>query len=112
METFCHPDLDGKWARVVDGVVLEMRDPNDGQGLDITESQRYQYAVRDGRPVRRVLPPEVHGDTWLGEDRPPQWEPMEPPAKDSILTAWLAWATAQPQYWRRNGKWYPGETAK
>lgn len=87
---FSHPQLDGVWCRLFasDGLeILEMRDPNDGQGFDPSEKTRYQYAVIDGRLVSRRLPAESLGDCWRGETESPAWQPCHP-REGSIITAW------------------------
>jgi hypothetical protein len=54
------PPSERVWARmiVVDAMdVLEIRDPNDGQGSDPADKTRHQYAVARGALWRRRLPP-------------------------------------------------------
>lgn len=50
--------------------ILQMIDPNSGQGSDATQKQRYQYVRIDGTALSRMLPPESFGDTWRGEPAP------------------------------------------
>lgn len=50
--------------------ILQMIDPNSGQGSDAREKQRYQYVRIRGRVLSRMLPPEKFGDTWRNEPAP------------------------------------------
>jgi len=88
MARFCHRDLDGTWARLLDDGTLELRDPNSGQDADPASKPRHQYRVEYYLLLRRVLPPPSVGDRWADDDiDDPWWEPVLtlPPAPSSIL---------------------------
>ena len=59
--------------------ILEMRDPNDGQGSGPATKSRHQYLLAGGLLYTRHLPPAPEtwspdADTWRGEDGPRRWE--------------------------------------
>lgn len=75
------------WTRIVrvDAAhVLELRDPNDGQGSDPATKSRYQYLWAGGRLWRRHLPPapldlaasDTSHDAWADAGMP-AWEPCD-----------------------------------
>ena len=59
--------------------VLELRDPNDGQGGGPADKCRHQYVVAGGRLWRRRLPPESVGDEWCDVPGPVPWELADGP---------------------------------
>lgn len=70
------------WARLVQlgaAEVMELRDPNDGQGTDPQAKSRHQYVRAGGSLWRRRLPPETVGDEWIDAPGPVPWDPMERP---------------------------------
>ncbi len=65
--------------------VLQMIDPNSGQGSDTKEKQRYQYVkTQNGVLLHRVLPPESFGNVWRGDSGECPFTPMEPTADGYI----------------------------
>jgi hypothetical protein len=56
--------------------VLEMRDPNSGQGGGPESRPRHQYLRAGGVVWTRTLPPEEVGDAWA-DTGAPRWEPMQ-----------------------------------
>jgi len=105
-----HKDIGGKWNRLltmdtirVSGVreetgsgvtewlvagshrVLQMIDPNSGQGWDDKKKQRYQYVMTDAGLLERMLPPESVGDVWRGETSPRPFTPIDRPASNYIM---------------------------
>lgn len=105
-----HKDIDGKWNRLltldtirVSGVesdngsgvtewlvagphrVLQMIDPNSGQGWDARQKQRYQYVLTDAGLLERMLPPEAVGDVWRGETSARPFKPIDRPASNYIV---------------------------
>lgn len=58
------------------GHVLELRDPNSGQGGGPKDMPRHQYARAGGHLWTRRLPPETVGDEWI--DGSARWERVMP----------------------------------
>jgi len=73
-------------VRIEAADVLELRDPNDGQGGGPADKCRHQYVLGGGQLWRRRLPPETVGDEWRDVPGPVRWERMEqrPPAGSVI----------------------------
>jgi hypothetical protein len=90
--TFTHPDL-GRWAKLLGPLVLEARDPNDGQSPHFGDKCRYQFTICNSAVMRRRLPPD--SDYWRDDQtgkiarRPPAWEEVTDPITWPLLVAWL-----------------------
>jgi hypothetical protein len=69
--------------------LLELRDPNSGQGGGPDDKPRHQYLVADGVLWTRRLPPASVGDEW--RDLPGPWEAWTPGLVPSpLIEAWMA----------------------
>jgi len=67
-------------VRVEAAEVLEMRDPNEGQGGGPETKSRHQYVRAGGMIWRRRLPAESVGDEWRlqpGDEDPARWELLD-----------------------------------
>lgn len=68
------PPSQRTWARVLAGMILELRDPNDGTG-DPDLATRYQYRVARGYAWRRLLAPMALS---VPHDEAGRWQPCVP----------------------------------
>lgn len=69
-----------RYSRLVDvgrARVLELRDPNEGQGGGPAAKTRHQYVRAGGLLWRRRLPPESMGEEWMDQPGPVPWEPLD-----------------------------------
>lgn len=106
-KTFRHHDLDGAWNRLTDDGILEMRDPNEGQGGGPASKSRWQVLRSEhGHTWTRRLPREGL-DRWRDavtpEDMTMPWQMLSPHHVSSwgLVQAYLQWMdTDSWQCWR------------
>ena len=93
---FEHETIDNQKLRVlpasdtfVNQDVLELREPKNGQGLEVTS--RLQHAVVGNVLVERFLPPESIGDTWPHDaSAAPWWEVVSHPPHGGVVAKFNA----------------------
>lgn len=91
--------MEGDWIRILEvaGVrVLEMRDPNSGQGGGPETKPRHQYRVHRGMLQTRCLPPQACGDAWA-DTGVPTWQQYDlPPSAmpDGPVREYYRWLTS------------------